>query len=156
MTGRRSGANRNNKKTARSQGTHQNGLATPASIRIDKWLWAARFFKTRSLASDAVKSGKICIDDEKTKPSKEITIGKKISIKRSPYNKTVIVRGISHRRGPASIAETLYEETLDSIQNRQHLEQLRQAQPALRHTGHGRPTKRERRQIIAFTAKPEE
>jgi len=155
MTRRKTDTKRQTGKTVPSDNTAKNNSATRESIRIDKWLWAARFYKTRSLASDAVKSGKICIDGEKIKPSKEITLNTTLSIKKTPYNKEVVVLGISHRRGPASVAATLYEETLISLQNQQRLEQIRQSQPALRPSGQGRPTKRERRQIIAFTAKSE-
>jgi len=152
MTRRNTGTNR----SSQSHNPTKSDISTPESIRIDKWLWAARFYKTRSLASDAVKSGKVCIDGEKIKPSKEITINTMLSIKRSPYNTEVVVLGISHRRGPATVAATLYEETPDSVKNQQRLAQIRQSQPAMRPSGQGRPTKRERRQIISFTSKPEE
>jgi len=123
------------------------------SLRIDKWLWAARFFKTRSLASDAVKTGKVLVNGEKIKPSKEVTIGDTLTIKQSYFSKTVIILELSSRRGPATIAATLYQETAESIINRERLREIQQAQPAVRHAGQGRPTKRERRQIISFTQK---
>lgn len=126
---------------------------TLSSLRIDKWLWAARFYKTRSLASDAVKSGKVLVAGEKVKPSKEITVGNILAIKQSIFSKTVHVVALSNRRGPATVASTLYQETPDSIANRERLKEIQMAQPAVRRTGLGRPTKRERRQIIAFTAK---
>lgn len=125
----------------------------PQSLRIDKWLWAARFYKTRSLASDAVKTGKVQVNGEKAKPSKEVTIGDTLSIKQAYFSKSIKITEISHRRGPAVVAEKLYEETLESISNRARLKEMQQAQPALRRHGQGRPTKRERRQIIAFTLK---
>jgi len=123
------------------------------SLRIDKWLWAARFFKTRSLASDAVKTGKVLVNGEKIKPSKEIAIGDTLTIKQSYFSKTVAVLELSARRGPATVAATLYQETPESIINRERLKEIQQAQPAVRHAGQGRPTKRERRQIVSFTQK---
>jgi ribosome-associated heat shock protein Hsp15 len=129
---------------------------TPSAMqsqRIDKWLWAARFYKTRSLASEAIQKGRVLIDGDKIKPGREIRPGTVLSIRQSYFSKTVKVLSLSARRGPASTAATLYEETQDSIANRERLKEIQQAQPALRRPGLGRPTKRERRQIISFTAK---
>lgn len=123
------------------------------SIRIDKWLWAARFYKTRSLASDAVKTGKVLVNGEKVKPSKEINVGNSLTIKQSIFTKTIQVLELSSRRGSATVASTLYQETPQSIADRERLREIQLAQPAIRQAGLGRPTKRERRQIIAFTAK---
>lgn len=123
------------------------------SLRIDKWLWSARFYKTRSLANDAVKTGKVLVDGEKIKASKEITVGDTLTIKQSIFTKTFLVLALSNRRGPASVAAELYRETPDSVARREQLKQIQLAQPALRRPGHGRPTKRERRQIISFTGK---
>ena len=138
----------------RQQTSHRNqDSENQQSLRIDKWLWAARFYKTRSLASDAVKTGKVQINGEKAKPSKEIAIGDMLTIKQAYFSKTVSVLNLSNRRGPATVAATLYEETTESIGNRERLKEFQQAQPAIRRSGQGRPTKRERRQIIAFTSK---
>lgn len=131
----------------------QSSASTLESLRVDKWLWAARFYKTRSLASDAVKTGKVLMNGDKIKPSKEIIVGDSITIKQAWFSKTVIVQALSNRRGPATVAATLYEETRDSISNRERLREIQQAQPAVRRAGQGRPTKRERRQIISFTSK---
>lgn len=131
----------------------RNDSNTLQSLRIDKWLWAARFYKTRSLAGDAVKTGKVLVNGDKIKPSREIAVGDALTVKQGLFTKTVIVQSLSSRRGPASVAATLYEETSDSIRNRERLREIQQAQPAVRRSGHGRPTKRERRQIIAFTSK---
>ncbi|WP_455220037.1 RNA-binding S4 domain-containing protein, partial [Kaarinaea lacus] len=111
------------------------------SLRIDKWLWAARFYKTRSLASDAVKTGKVQVNGEKAKPSKEVSVGDTLTIKQAYFSKTITVSNLSSRRGPASVAETLYEETPESIANRERLKEIQQAQPAIRRSGQGRPTK---------------
>jgi ribosome-associated heat shock protein Hsp15 len=131
----------------------QNTVSTLQSLRIDKWLWAARFYKTRSLASDAVKTGKVLINGEKAKPSKEISVGNTITIRQAIFTKTIEVLALSNRRGPATIAATLYQESPESVANRERLKEIQLAQPAIRRPGLGRPTKRERRRIIAFTSK---
>jgi ribosome-associated heat shock protein Hsp15 len=122
-------------------------------LRLDKWLWAARFFKTRSLASEAIKNGKITMAGERLKPSKEIAVGNTLSIKQDFYTRTVKVLDLNARRGSAAIAAALYEETDESIRDRERLSQMRKLQPAVRPSGAGRPTKRERRQITSFTGK---
>ena len=87
-------------------------------IRLDKWLWAARFFKTRSLAADAVGGGKIEINDDRAKPSRVVRISDKLNVRRGPYEWTVIVRDISPLRDPAAHAQKLYEETEESLRKR--------------------------------------
>ena len=131
------------------------GAKTTQSVRIDRWLWAARFYKTRSLASEAIKGGKISCDGVKVKASREVRVGDVFTIKQSWWHKTVVVRALSEKRGPASQAALLYEETPESIEDRERLNLARKTQPqtALRESGKGRPTKRERRQIISFTQK---
>lgn len=131
----------------------RNTKPSMQSQRIDKWLWAARFYKTRALASEAVKNGKVLVNDEKIKPSKEISPGMTLSIKQSYFSKTIQVFALSPRRGSATVAAELYKETADSINNRERLREIQQSQPAVRRSGIGRPTKRERRQIISFTSK---
>ena len=122
-----------------------------ARVRIDKWLWAARFFKTRSLAADAVGAGKVEVNDERVKPAKLIQLGDTITVRLGPYLHVVRVRGLSERRGPASVAATLYEETAESVAARAKLtEQLRMAPAAFVYTDKGRPTKRDRREIDRF------
>ena len=139
---------------SKSRSSNQRNTASALqSLRIDKWLWAARFYKTRSLASDAVKTGKVLVDGEKAKPSKEISVGNTITIRQAIFTKTIEVLILSNRRGPATIAATLYQETPESVANRERLKEIQLAQPAIRRPGVGRPTKRERRQIIAFTSK---
>ena len=125
--------------------------APAGRVRIDKWLWAARFFKTRSLAADAIAAGKVEVNDERVKPAKLIQLGDAISVRVGPYVHVVRVRGISERRGPATVAATLYEETADSIAARAKLaEQLRMAPAAFVYEEKGRPTKRDRREIDRF------
>jgi ribosome-associated heat shock protein Hsp15 len=120
-------------------------------VRVDKWLWAARFFKTRSLASEAIAGGKVTVNDERTKPAKLLQIGDKVSVRLGPYEHVVAVRGVSERRGPATIAATLYQETEESLAARAKLaEQLRIAPAAFVYEEKGRPTKRDRREIDRF------
>lgn len=121
------------------------------SIRIDKWLWAARFFKTRGLASEAIKGGKVEINGARAKPAKAVQAGDRLRIRRGPYLFEVIVEAVSPHRGPAAVAATLYRETPASIEARERLaEQLRAS--ALSQPQHrGRPTKRDRRRIVRFT-----
>ena len=138
---------------AKTQNSATSSGTNLSSLRIDKWLWAARFYKTRSLASEAVKTGKVLVNGEKIKASKEISVNDTLTIRQSIFTKTILVVALSNRRGPASVASELYQETSDSITRREQLKEIQLAQPALRRPGHGRPTKRERRQIISFTGK---
>ena len=115
--------------------------------RLDKWLWAARFFKTRALAADAIESGKIDVNDDRPKRGRAVHVGDLVSIRLGPYHHHVIVRGLSGRRGPAAVARELYEETADSVAARERTaERLRSAPPPVFYEG-GRPTKRDRRAI---------
>jgi ribosome-associated heat shock protein Hsp15 len=117
-------------------------------VRLDKWLWAARFFKTRSLAAEAVTGGKVTMRGDRVKPARPLQVGDEIAIRLGPYEHVVEVRALSNRRGPASVAATLYEETPDSLAARTRLaEQLRMAPAALVYEDKGRPTKRDRRDI---------
>ena len=117
-------------------------------VRIDKWLWAARFFKTRALAVEAIGGGKILVHGERVKPAKVVQAGDQVSVRLGPYEHIVTVRGVSERRGPASVAATLYEETSESLAARQKLaEQLRMAPAAFVFEEKGRPTKKDRRDI---------
>lgn len=116
-------------------------------IRIDKWLWAARFFKTRSLATDAVGGGKVKLNGAPTKPARDIKVGDRLDIFNGDTRWQVVILGLSEKRGPASEARQLYEETPDSIAARE-TEQMRRKftnEPAAEI--HGRPTKRDRRQL---------
>jgi ribosome-associated heat shock protein Hsp15 len=120
-------------------------------VRIDKWLWAARFFKTRSLAADAIGGGKVSLNGDGVKPAKMVQMGDEIRVRLGPYEHVVIVRGLSERRGPASVAQALYEETPASVAAREKLsEQLRMAPAAFVYEEKGRPTKRDRREIERF------
>ncbi len=121
-----------------------------AKLRVDKWLWAARFFKTRSLAAQAVEGGKVKLDGQRVKPAKEIQQGDVLAIYVGDHEWVVTVRALSARRGPAEEARKLYEESADSQVRRQAQAAMRrvQAEPAAQM--HGRPTKRDRRRLGRF------
>jgi ribosome-associated heat shock protein Hsp15 len=121
--------------------------APPARVRLDKWLWAARFFKTRSAAAQAVDGGKVDINGERGKRARLVQPGETVTVRRPPYEHHVVVRGLSELRGSAPVAAALYEETPASKDARQSLAfQLKNA-ATLSFQGGGRPTKRDRRDI---------
>lgn len=117
-------------------------------LRIDKWLWAARFYKTRSLAADEIGKGRIEVNAQVAKPSREVKAGDTVVLREGPVIRTVTVLGISQQRGPAPAAQQLYAETADSIRNRERgAEQRRMGIEPAQTIEHGRPTKRDRRNI---------
>ncbi|GBG15067.1 ribosome-associated heat shock protein Hsp15 [Novimethylophilus kurashikiensis] len=120
-------------------------------FRLDKWLWAARFFKTRGLAVDAIDGGKVRVDGLRAKASKELRLGNEVRVTREDGEWTVIVRGLSLQRRPAAEAVLLYEETEESKTRRLALAEQRKAEYGERERGAGRPTKRDRRLIHRFT-----
>lgn len=120
-----------------------------AKLRIDKWLWAARFFKTRSVAIAAIESGKVEVNETRVKPAKTIDVADLVAIRLGPYTFVVEVLALSDKRGPAPQAQKLYRETEDSIKRREELAFQRKAQ-AQHETREGRPTKKERRDIDKF------
>jgi ribosome-associated heat shock protein Hsp15 len=127
--------------------TREDGL----TVRIDKWLWAARFFKTRSLAATAVSGGKVEVNGARAKPSRAMRIGDQLSVRRGPYEWIVIVKGIGLQRGSAAAAELFYEETENSRQIRETMAaRLKLERPPEFHGG-GRPSKKNRRALLRFT-----
>jgi len=128
-----------------------NDSADSDRLRLDKWLWAARFFKTRSLATEAVTGGKVEVNGERAKPAKALKIGDEVRVRLGPYEHILIVRDLSDRRGPASVAQTLYEETHASRDARERLSaQLKLSPAAFVYEEKGRPTKKDRRQLSDF------
>ena len=118
------------------------------SLRIDKWLWAARFYKTRSLACDEVTKHRVQINGQDVKPAREVKVGDTLTVRQGHITKTIVVKGISAARGPAPVAQQLYEETPESMTLRAKLaDQNRMAFEPAHSIEHGRPTKRDRRQI---------
>jgi len=116
-------------------------------VRLDKWLWAARFFKTRGLAAQAIETGKVEVNGERAKRAKQLQIGDQLRIRLGPYHHLVKVRGVSERRGPPAVAAELFEETEESRKAREAMElQVRIAQSVPGYD-RGRPTKKDRRDI---------
>jgi ribosome-associated heat shock protein Hsp15 len=124
------------------------------SVRIDRWLWAARFFKSRGLATEAALGGHVRIGGERAKPAKEVRVGDRVEVRAGETEWTVVVTGLAKKRGPARIAATLYEETPESAEAR---EQRRLAYRLSRPPGAdlgARPTKRDRRRIEQLRRRP--
>lgn len=122
---------------------------TKTDLRIDKWLWAARFFKTRSLAAEAVSGGKVKVNGERAKPAKSVRIGDELKIHIGPYEHVIQVRGLSDRRGPAPEAALLYEESAESKAKRDALRTQLAAERVV-FEEKGRPSKQARRELIRF------
>ena len=116
-------------------------------VRLDKWLWAARFFKTRAIAATAIETGKVEVNGERAKRAKQLQVGDSVRIRLGPYHHIVTVLALSEIRGPAAIAATLYQETEEGKKARDALQiQMRAAQSAAGYE-RGRPTKKQRRDI---------
>lgn len=122
-------------------------------VRIDKWLWAARFFKTRSLAKKNVEQGKIKVNGQRCKPARTIDIGDQISIKKSQAKWVVDVLELSEQRGPAKVAQTLYQETAASQKEREDQQLLNKLEYHSTPKPDGRPSKKDRREIQKFKKK---
>jgi ribosome-associated heat shock protein Hsp15 len=125
-------------------------------MRLDKWLWAARFFKTRSLAQQAIAAGRVKLNDGRVKPAHELKCGDCVAVRVGDYEWHVLVKALSDRRGPAEEARKLYEETPKSLAERERRLDLRRwgAEPAAGMKG--RPTKRDRRQLEDLASPPDE
>jgi ribosome-associated heat shock protein Hsp15 len=120
---------------------------TEDRTRIDKWLWAARFYKTRSLAAEAISGGKVQVNGERVKRAKPLQIGDEVRIRQGPYEHLVVVRELSDRRGPAAQAATLYEEKPSSRAAREALALQLKSLHQVFAPDRGRPTKKDRREI---------
>jgi len=121
------------------------------SVRVDKWIWAARFYKTRALATEAVLGGHVHVNGARVKPAKEVRVGDKIEIRIGPMRWTVVVEGLSDKRGPAKVAQALYTETDESraMREQQALQRKLAPQPLGADLG-ARPTKQDRRRLEAL------
>ena len=122
-------------------------------MRLDKWLWAARFYKTRALAVDEIGKGRIHVNGQAAKPSRDLRVGDTLVLRQGPVQRTVIVQGLSAVRGPAPVAQALFEETAESLLRRSQAAEAHRlaAEPALS-IEQGRPTKRDRRDITRTQA----
>jgi ribosome-associated heat shock protein Hsp15 len=119
-------------------------------VRVDRWLWAARFFKTRVAATEAVLGGHVQVNGARVKPAREVVVGDRLEITRAQERWTVVVAGLAERRGPASVAATLYEETAESAEERKRRRDERRLARPLGADLAARPTKRDRRRLDAL------
>ena len=119
-------------------------------VRVDKWLWAARFFKTRALATDAVVAGHVHLNGARVKPAKDVHVGDSLEVRIGTVHWTVAVRALNDKRGPASVAATLYEETADSIAARERQQAERRLAGPMGADLGARPTKQDRRRLDAL------
>lgn len=126
-------------------------MSDTESMRLDKWLWCARFYKTRSLAVEEIGRGRVTVNGALAKPSREVRSGDTIALRQGQMPRTVVIRGLSGMRGPAPVAQALYEETAESLAERARLAEERRLAPepasSIASQHEGRPTKRDRRQI---------
>jgi ribosome-associated heat shock protein Hsp15 len=122
----------------------------PDGVRVDKWLWAARFFKTRGAATEAVLGGHVQVNGTRVKPARDVAVGDRVEITRSSERWTVVVTGLADRRGPASVAATLYDETPESAEERRRRRNERRLARPLGADLSARPTKRDRRRLDAL------
>ncbi len=126
----------------------QTDKALMEKLRIDKWLWAARFYKTRSLAADELDKGRVHVNSVEAKPAREVKVGDTVTLRQGPVTRTLVVRGISNQRGGAPAAQLLYEETAESLAAKAlQAEQRRLGFEPATSQAHGRPTKRDRRDL---------
>jgi ribosome-associated heat shock protein Hsp15 len=117
-------------------------------LRIDKWLWSARFYKTRTLAAEELGKGRVEVNGQEAKPAREVKVGDMVAMRRESLTRTVVVKGLSNMRGPAPVAQQLYEETPESVRAREDaVRQRRLAPEPSLSIEHGRPTKRGRREL---------
>ena len=138
------------RETGRGAGS---GLpAAPPTLRIDRWLWAARFFKTRSSAAAAVSGGKVHLNGQRTKPAKAVRAGDRLDVRRGDDRWEVTVLATAERRGPASEARSLYEELPESVERRVREREARRERRLAAGPAAGRPTKRDRRMLDRHTA----
>lgn len=129
-------------------GTLEENLHEMDKQRIDKWLWAARFFKTRSIAVEEIGRGRVEVNGQEAKPAREVKPGDLVSLRQGHVQRVVVVKGLSNARGPAPVAQQLYEETPESIRAREQAAEQRRLAPEPAHSiEQGRPTKRGRREL---------
>jgi ribosome-associated heat shock protein Hsp15 len=125
-------------------------------MRLDKWLWAARFYKTRSLAQQAIVASKVKVGGEKVKPAHDLRVGDALAVRAGDYEWRVVVKGLADRRGPAVQARLLYEETAESRAERERRMDLRRFSGEPAASIKGRPTKKDRRNLEDWTSQSDE
>jgi ribosome-associated heat shock protein Hsp15 len=117
------------------------------SVRVDRWLWAARFFKTRALAAAAVAGGKVQVNGNRAKPAKPVHVGDSVRVRVGPYDWILTVRAVTERRGSGRDAQLLYDESPEGRANRERLAEAHRIAPTPTYEGKGRPTKKDRRKL---------
>jgi ribosome-associated heat shock protein Hsp15 len=125
-------------------------MSMTTKVRLDRWLWAARFFKTRAQASEAIAGGKVHVNGTRAKPAKLVQPGDDVRVRKGPFEFQLTLRGVSARRGRAADGAALYDESPDGKRIRERLAERLRLAPAPVYTGKGRPTKKERRKIERF------
>ena len=120
---------------------------TDDRVRLDRWLWAARFFKTRALAAAAVAGGKVQVNGSRAKPAKQVQVGDSLRVRLGPYDWIITVSAVTERRGSARDAQLLYDESPDGRAARERLAEAHKIAPTPAYQGKGRPTKRDRRKL---------
>jgi ribosome-associated heat shock protein Hsp15 len=133
-----------------------NKAPTPdGKIRLDKWLWAARLYKTRSISAEEIDKGRVTVNAANAKPGREVRVGDRIELRSGPVLRSIVVRALSGVRGPAPVAALLYEETAESVAQRQALAERRRLAPEPADSiAQGRPSKRDRRELDAWRQAP--
>ena len=121
--------------------------APDATVRIDRWLWAARIFKTRSLAKTAIEGGKVHVDGQRTKPAKDVRVGQTLTVSRGSTEITLVISALSEQRGPAMVAQLLYRETDESVEQREILSSRRRMERAGLQVPDSKPSKKDRRSL---------
>jgi len=119
----------------------------PAKVRLDRWLWAARFFKTRRLSVEAIKGGKVEVDGVPAKPARDVSPGQRVKVRKGAFTFEVVVRDVANQRGPAKVAEQLYEETPESVAAREKVREQQRMNAAFVPRPDHRPDKRSRREL---------
>ena len=132
-----------------------NSTPEGGRVRLDKWLWAARFYKTRSLSADEIDKGRVRVNGAPAKPAREVRIGDVVELRTAQVQRTLVVKALSGVRGPATAATLLYEETAESVaQRKEAAEQRRLAPEPAASIAQGRPSKRDRRELDAWQKPP--
>lgn len=123
-------------------------------VRLDKWLWAARLYKTRSLAAQAIEAGHVRVEGQRCKPAREARLGERLEVTRGHERMELVIRVLASLRGPAPQAQSLYEETIESIERKALARSLREAAGREQAASTGRPTKRDRRRLDRWRGSP--
>ncbi len=122
-------------------------MSDVSTVRLDTWLWAARFFKTRAVAASAIDGGKVEVNGARAKRAKQLRVGDRLRVRKDPFQYELTVRGLAEHRGPPGVAAGLYEEDPEAKRQRERLAEQLKLAPSLRYEGKGRPTKKQRREI---------